>query len=128
MTSSVIFTISLYFNLNVIVRQSNSVDLPNHHVKREKASKTFPKVFKPPHSMDWYLYLLFSHPYNYHLPDLLTSSHFRPFVLHLKIVDFWSARSNHNINIQRQNINSCHSAYVRTYHYILCIPVYLFEC
>ena len=34
---------------------------------------------------------IFSHPYNYYLPDLLTSSHFRPFVLHLKIVEFWLA-------------------------------------
>ena len=80
--------------------------------KEKKATKTLPKVFKPPHSMDWYLYLFLSHPYNYHLPDLLTSSHFRPFVLHLKIVDFWLAPSNHNINIQKQNINSCHSAHV----------------
>ena len=60
--------------------------------EKKKATKTFPIFFKPPHSTDWYLYLCFSHPRNYHLPDLLMSSHFHPFVLHLKIVEFWWAQ------------------------------------
>ena len=79
MTPPVIFTISRYLNLNGTVGQFNSVDLPNHHVKRKKATKTFPIFFKPPHSMDWYLY-----PCTYHIPDLLTSLHFRLFVLRQK--------------------------------------------
>ena len=80
--------------------------------EEKKATKAFPIFFKPPHPTDWYLYLFFSHPCDDHLPDRLTSSQFRPFVLHLKIVDFWLARSNHNINIQRQNIDSCHLVHI----------------
>jgi hypothetical protein len=47
----------------------------------------------------------------------LKSSQYHLFVLHLRIDKFWSARSNHTINIHRKVIDSCHSA---------CIPILSF--
>jgi hypothetical protein len=116
MNSTVIFTILIYLSIQIftiLIYLSIQLCRPTKSsCEEKKATKTFPIFFKPPHSTDWYLYLLLSHPCNYCLPDLLTSSHFHPFVLHLKIVEFWWARSNHNIHIRRQIINSCHSAHV----------------
>ena len=41
LTFPIIFTILIYLHLNGIVCQSNSVNLPNHHVKRKKQQKHF---------------------------------------------------------------------------------------
>ena len=76
--------------------------------KQQKHFQNFPSLLVQWIDISIYFYVI--HIYN--LPDLLTSSHFHLFVLHLKIVEFWLARSNHNINIQRQIIiNSYHSTH-----------------